>query len=304
MDGADIHVETIIAVIYGPPNYGKTTLALSSSNPILLDFDKGAYRSGNKAGKAIVPVSAWSDVASIAADDIQDFDTIIIDTVGTCLDFITEDIIRTNKKASVGGALSLNGYGILKSRFREFLSRLLTMGKDVILVAHLKEDQRGDEVVERIVATGASRDEVYQEADIMGRISLDGRDRFITFDPTVTSYAKNVGLSDYSIPDPSESDETMSKIIRDAKRSINTRIDEEEKERERVSNLIQWVNGLDGSADDFNNYIDKMIKSNAKNKDKRLLLERGKEIGLIFDDQTNRFIEPESDIDQINMDEE
>ena len=55
------------------------------------------------------------------------------------------------------------------------------------------------------------------------------------------------------------------------------------------------MNGLDGSAEVFNEHIDRMIKAKAKNKDKRLLLERGKEIGLIFDTETNRFRDPDTD---------
>ena len=222
VDGDDLTVETIIAVLYAPPNYGKSSLALSASKPILFDFDRGAHRAGNKSGKSIVPVSSWSDAGDVTREDLESFDTIILDTAGTCLDYLAEDIISGNKKAASGGTLSLNGYGILKTRFRQFLGRMKTMGKDVVMVAHVKEEQRGDDVVDRIVASGSSRDEIYQSADIMGRIHMDGERRIISFDPTANAYAKNVGLDDYVLPVPGTgNDDAMARIIKQAKININ-----------------------------------------------------------------------------------
>ena len=55
-------VDNIKAVLYGFPNSGKTTLALSAEKPLLIDFDKGSYRAGNKADKDIVQIGSWSDI--------------------------------------------------------------------------------------------------------------------------------------------------------------------------------------------------------------------------------------------------
>jgi replication-associated recombination protein RarA len=35
----------MVALIYGDPGIGKTTLANTAPNPLLLDFDRGAHRS-------------------------------------------------------------------------------------------------------------------------------------------------------------------------------------------------------------------------------------------------------------------
>ena len=48
------------------------------------------------------------------------------------------------------------------------------MGKDVVVIAHAAEEQRGDETVDRIIAAGASKQAIYQSADLMGRIWING----------------------------------------------------------------------------------------------------------------------------------
>ena len=129
IDGAEVPVGNLIVVIYGAPCMGKTTLALTAEDVGLFDFDGGAYRAGNKAGKAILPVKSWQDVAAITADDLKDFKTIVVDTVGTALDHLSADIIRADPKNGPGGTLSRNGYGVLKSRFAGWLAGLKSDGK-------------------------------------------------------------------------------------------------------------------------------------------------------------------------------
>ena len=63
--------------VYGPPGIGKTSLAFTASRPLLLDFDQGAHRAAGR--KDTVQVHQWGDVAGIAAGDLSEFDTIIVD---------------------------------------------------------------------------------------------------------------------------------------------------------------------------------------------------------------------------------
>ena len=63
-------------------------------------------------------------------------------------------------------------------------------GVDVVLVAHAQEDTRGDDVVERIVASGSSKQEIYQQADLMGRLSVEGKQRSLSFNPSVAAFGK------------------------------------------------------------------------------------------------------------------
>src|SRR5690606_9551046 len=75
-----IRVERLNVCLYGQPGAGKTSLAFTASRPLLLDFDQGAHRAAGR--KDTVQVHHWGDVAGIAAGDLSEFDTIIVDTAG------------------------------------------------------------------------------------------------------------------------------------------------------------------------------------------------------------------------------
>ncbi len=95
-------------VIYGQPGIGKTSLAFSAEKPLLLDFDNGVHRSEYR--KDFVPINEWQEVANIQAQDITEYKTIIIDTVDTCLDYLSAGIIKRNPKmGNRNGGLTMQG---------------------------------------------------------------------------------------------------------------------------------------------------------------------------------------------------
>ena len=294
VDGSECKAEQLVAVVYGFPNAGKTTLALTCKNPILLDFDGGVHRAGNKKGKPIVRVKTWADVEGITMDDLEPYDTVIMDTVGTCLDYLSMDISRKNTKHGRGLNLNLQGYGELKNRFSGFLGSLIMAKKDVVLIAHVKEEQKGDRVVDRIIAPGSSKDAVYQCADIMGKLMIsDDKKRYIDFDPSAQAYGKNVGLPLIALPPPGEGDDNaMEKIIFKAKLLINDVIDEGKIEEKRVSDLIKWINDLNGGPDVFNDAIVMLENADARPSDKKAFIDQAKKNGLEFDREEKRFFIP------------
>jgi len=189
-----ITVERLNMVIYGPPGISKTSVAFTAEDPLLLDFDNGSHRAPNR--KDTVRVSSWADVTSITAEDLTPFKTVIVDTAGRALDSLSVDIIRANPKHGRGGALTLQGYGELKSRFGAFLKLLNSFGKDVVLIAHMDEQRSGDDVIERLDVQGGSKGEIYKSADAMGRIILANGQRRLIFSPTDAAFGKNPGQFD------------------------------------------------------------------------------------------------------------
>ena len=113
------------------------------------------------------------------------------------------DIIRGDAKMGNGGALSLRGYGRLKSRFVTFLKAIWAAGKDIVLIAHMDETTKNDETHERIIAAGASKQEIYRVADAIGRIKITNGKHVLSFDPIETAFGKNPGLPEYILPHPS-----------------------------------------------------------------------------------------------------
>jgi len=182
-------VERINLCIYGAPGLGKTTLAFTAESPLLLDCDGGAHRAKNR--KDTVRVSSWADIAAIEQGDLAPYKTVILDTAGRALDFLTGDIIAKNPKLGRGGALTLQGFGELKTRFSSYLKMLRTFGKDVVLIAHMDEQRSGDDVIERLDVQGGSKGEIYKSVDAMGRIYMQGNEWKLDFNPRENSFGKN-----------------------------------------------------------------------------------------------------------------
>jgi len=232
-----ITVEHLVIVIYSAPGLGKSTLAFTAEKPILLDFDKGCYRAANR--KDSVTVDSWADVSGITSEDLAPFSTVVVDTAGRALDFLAADIISKDAKKGNGGALTLQGFGVLKGRFTSWLNALKILGKDVVLIAHASEEKKGDDILERLDIQGGSKGEIYKSADAMGRLYLVNGKRTISFSPTDTAFGKNPGnLPPVLIGDVDTHPDTLAGIISSIKTTLNKLT---EVQRKRQNEISDWL---------------------------------------------------------------
>jgi hypothetical protein len=185
-----IDVPHPVFLIFGQPGICKTSLGYSMREPLLRDYDHGAHRAANR--RDTLAIETWADVAeSNSADALAAYSSVIEDTVGRCLDLITADIAATDPKKAPGGNLSQQGWGVLKNRFRQHIATLRALGKDVLLIAHDKEDKDGDTRIVRPDIVGGSFGEVMKVADFVGYCYMSGRDRVLDFSPTDRWIGKN-----------------------------------------------------------------------------------------------------------------
>jgi len=215
-------VERINICIYSPPGLGKSTLAFTAEAPLMFDCDGGAYRAKNR--KDTVPVEKWADIAEMTAEQLAPYKTIILDTAGRALDFLSADIIAKNPKMGFGGALTLQGYGQLKSRFSQWLKMLRTFGKDVVLIAHMDEQRNGDDVIERLDVQGGSKGEIYKSVDAMGRLFLRAGERYLDFNPRENSFGKNPCELPV-MPAPLAETQTLANVIATIKDRLNKSVE-------------------------------------------------------------------------------
>lgn len=190
---SDLEVDpTIKVLIYGQPGLGKSTLALSAPAPVLLDFDGGVKRVNGAFHSPTLQVKNWDMVIEAMKEDLSDFRTIVIDTAGKMLDYMSAYIIKNDPKmAKRDGSLSLQGYGVRKVMFVSFLSQCSMMGKNLVFVAHEREEKDGETRIVRPEVGGSSAGDLIKELDLVGYMQAIGNERAISWSPTEKFYAKN-----------------------------------------------------------------------------------------------------------------
>jgi hypothetical protein len=284
-----ITVEQIIATIYAAPGLGKTSTGYTAESPLLLDFDQGAYRAANRGDT--VQVKAWSDVSSIAADDLKPYKTLVMDTAGRALDHLAADIIANNPKLGRGGALTLQGFGELKAKFIAYTKLIRSFGLDIVLLVHADEQKSGDDIIERLDAQGGSKNEIYKVSDLMGRLKIEGGKRTLNFSPTDTAFGKNpASFPKIPVPDFSTEPRFLANIISQTKTALNRQTEEQKKV---ASEMADWQARFDEfkTVEEFNGAIPEAAKASEAVRENvgRLLVKLGKAKGFEFDRKAKTF---------------
>ena len=101
-----MEVKHLTTTIYSQPGLGKTSLAFTASNPLLLDFDQGAYRAVERGDVVQVEKSHSKNpflvkmVVVEKGDDSADDELVIIATPGSIA--VTRDVILADRLAQKG----------------------------------------------------------------------------------------------------------------------------------------------------------------------------------------------------------
>jgi len=108
------------------------------------------------------------------------------------LSFMDKYIMQNNPKMrKADGTLSLQGYGVRKNMFINFVNQVSLMGKSVIFVAHEREEKNGEEKQIRPEIGGSSAGDLIKELDLVGYMEAIGKKRTISFNPCEKFYGKN-----------------------------------------------------------------------------------------------------------------
>ena len=292
-----LNVENIITFIYGDPGIWKTSLAFTAKNPILFDFDKGAHRAG-AFRKDTVQIGSWNEVARFTAQDLQGYDTIIVDTAGRALDMMTDSLKGDSRNTRRDGQLTMQGYGKLGSMFTDWLKMLRGMGKDIVLLAHASEDKDGDNVIKRPDMVGGSKKEAYKVADMMGYMTMqqgqNGAVRVLNFTPNHTYLAKDSGqIGNIIINSMTDAPNQLADIIQATKNHINSLSAEAAKAQQQLENLRNDLLDADTTSD-LDELKADLDKSHPLYKEMALsVMSRSKALGFIYDKSSDSFIDPE-----------
>lgn len=310
----------LVAMIYGQPGSGKSTLACSAPGAVMLDYDGGVNRINGAHQVPTVQITKWEETAE-ALNEIREnseIKSVLIDTVGKQLAFM-EDYIKRNVTYSKGGnavevnrdgSLSMKGFGRRKQMFVDFIKAITVLGKNVIFIAHDKEDKDGDNRYYRPDVGGSSSSDLMRELDLVGYMQIIGNDRTITFSPTGAYYAKDScnmpGIIKLPVLINNNNEITgdnnfFAKVIQNYRNRIQSNIENNKKldalkldieqnlesvtDAESANKYVEWCKGL--------NHV-----YNSAAIAKAAISRKAKELGLSFDIATKQYVNPKIATDE------
>ncbi len=291
-------------IVYGSPGIGKTTLALSAPDPILIDFENGVDRVRADHRKLTIVCENYEEVLhDIESPEVRDCQSIIIDTGGSFINYLKDWAMRVKGcRAKDGSFNSLKGYGVVKNEFASFTSRLRdTMRKNVIYIFHADEkaDKDGNPQ-QRLLCEGATKNPVWNSCDFGGYMQMLGESRTIAFTPTQEYFAKGShGIAGIMpVPDKgiNDTNDFLSNLFDKAKANIaheNDVFAPMQAQYEAVMKQVREIVGAIQTADDANRAAaalpDMQHALSSKREASMMLNEKAKSLGLKWDGEAKAY---------------
>lgn len=293
--------DNIIMIISGLPGVGKTTLAFSAPEPVLIDVDNGVKRVNPAHRKDAVMVKTYEELLlDMKTPEFQKYKTVIIDTTGAFIDMLKDWAMRNDPQASKkNGGFSQQGYGIVKSEFLRF-SAELRRTHNVIYLFHTSKSKDKDGFVYDLMCEGAAREIVWQPADLGAYMQIIGDERFLCFTPTQEYSAKSSYGIKGMIAVPELSDGEPNNFLEKLFETVKANIAEENKafaplkaQYEAAMEQGRAIIGSVDGAEDVNPAADKIASLShsltSEKELKSLLAARVKELGLVWNRETKQY---------------
>ncbi|TPR84849.1 ATP-binding protein [Acinetobacter baumannii] len=243
-----ILVNAIKVYFYGDPGMHKTTLGMTADKPLIIDADKGAYRTGANRRGDVVVAETWLDIANITENDLAPYNTVVFDTIGRVLDLIKAHLASNQKNTKSDGSLKLNVQGVANNMFSLFVNKLIGFGKDVIFIAHATEDKNDTLTLVRPDLGGKNRQEIYRLADAMAYLAEEtdakgNTNKVLKFKGGEGFHTKDSGaLGNIIVPDlrKPENANFMANLIQRTKDHLNTLTPEQQATMKLQQEWEQW----------------------------------------------------------------
>lgn len=276
-------------MIYGQSGTGKTTFSLSSPDTLLLDFDNGVHRLENQHRTDTVQVRTFQDVLNVLEEDLSNYKTVVVDTVGKMLDYIIVHVCGKRQP-------KIQDWGKINMTFSDFNRTLYHSGKNVIYVAHRDVRKEGDENVFVPALREKSYSSIVADLDLLGYLEMTSKGRTLTFNPSTRNDGKNTCQlpNQILIKDVGgKENSAMLDLILKPYEDVCLKQSEVEKEYQSVMEDLKENIDLitdDVSANDFVGRINKFKHvGNSKVASGHLLQNKASELGLVFNKETKKY---------------
>lgn len=284
---------TWVGIIFGSPKSGKSTLAASADKPILIDLDHGAHRIAGKdrAALDVVECDTWNDfVEIVAAPELKQYKTIIVDTFGAAVDMIIRD--------KFSNVMNPAKWGAVKSEIMSVCNQLKMTGRSVLFLAHESEEKSDDKIIKRPQCQGKAKDELMKMLDFIGHTTKAGTDYVLEFGGDDSIYVGNTFnfKNRYVLPDVRTEANTFFKDV--IEKQIADFLEQDEQANnaliEKMTELRDVITACK-SADDFTKAIKTIaeadgITNGAALKLKHELIDTATAAGFVYDRASAGFI--------------
>lgn len=143
-DASGIVTRAPRVLIYGASGQGKSTLASTFPEPLVLDTEKGTLRLNLKKRKFI---TGWEEMTGTLRTIIErrpgSIRTVVIDTIDWLVDLATKRVCEERKVKSIEDIQYKAGFTYVNDKIAELLellTRINDMGYAVLLVAHARDE--------------------------------------------------------------------------------------------------------------------------------------------------------------------
>lgn len=297
--------KNIIMIISGLPGTGKTTLALSAPDVLLIDTDEGMARVNPAHRKDASVCKTYEEILTDVKAAEGQYKTIVIDTCGALIEYMKDWAMRTDPKASKkDGGFSLQGYGIIKSEFIRF-SAELRKKFNVIFLFHENITKQDENIFYELVVEGSARTVVYQPADLAAHLFIQNGRRYLGFTPTEQYSAKSAygikGLIEVPELADGEPNDFLTKLFTKVRANLDAEskalAPEKQKYEAAMAEAREFINNVE-KPEDVSECV-KAIKNidHALTSEKEataLLKNRIAELGIVYDKAAKAYVRKES----------
>lgn len=290
----------IAMIVAGLPGIGKTTLALSTPRPLLIDLDNGVSRVEARYRADTLTCASFDELKSeLATADLSAYETIVIDTGGKLFEFMKPSIIRESpKNGKSDGSLSLQGYGTAKRKYSEFVSFVKGLGKNLVIVFHASEVAIDEQTAGlRIRIEGGTKDEIWDDMDLGCFMEMKGNKRVVGFSNCDRYYAKGThGIKGvYNVPalDGGKQNTFLADLFKKMRDDLNAESEEFAKYKVAIAlkPLIERVSSVEALNQCYEKVKTTEHVLTSKEELWFALTKRAKELGASYDKESNAFVD-------------
>ena len=300
----DFSNKNVILILSGLPGTGKTTLALSAPDVLLIDADEGLARVSPAHRKDASICKTFDEVKADVAAAKGQYKTIVVDTGGALVDMMKQYVIDHPDDYSGGskksGGISQQGFGYVKQMFLDF-SAELRKNFNVVYIFHESKSKNGESIFYDLVCEGSAKTLVYQPADLAAHLFIMNNRRMLGFTPTEEYTAKSAYGIRGVIPIPELKDgdpnDFLTKLFEKVRENLKKETAKLAPQQKAYDDLMASVPGMmeaitdADSANQFMGVIDTLPHAMTSKKEIGAIYKaRCKEIGLVWDGKQKAWV--------------